>query len=304
MKHWPRAMPHELPNTFPTQPSVTRPTIALLTDFGLEDPYVGQMKGALAGLAPEALVVDISHQVRPFDVLQGAYYLAASWPHFPQGTVFLAVVDPGVGTERRLLIVRHCGCFFLGPDNGLLALVAGSDVKALAWELTIPIESEVASSTFHGRDILAPVAASLAQGANPITLGRPFNLDELIKPAWATPVTTGGEVTVHILHVDRFGNCLLNLTLQRWLVDVENSPELLAPLLQPLAVARTYSDIPDGGVGMLAGSQGYWELAVNRGSAARVLDLVPGQEVTLQGVAPKSILETESETTKDTNSTK
>lgn len=264
-------------------------TIALLTDFGLEDPYVGQIKAVLATLAPEARIVDISHQVRPFDVLQGAFYLAASWRFFPRGSIFLGVVDPGVGTKRRLLIIRHSGCFFLGPDNGLLALVAGSDVEALAWELTIPVESETVSNTFHGRDILTPVAACLAQGANPITLGRSFDLDDLIKPAWAAPVTTGGEITAHVLHVDRFGNCLLNLALERWLVEAENGPELRAPLLQPLALARTYADIPGGGVGVLADSQGYWELAVNRGSAAKILGLAPGQEIIVRGMAKADV---------------
>ncbi len=281
--------------------AASRPIIALLTDFGLKDPYVGQMRGVLAGIAPEAAVVDISHQVQPFNVMQGAFYLAASWRFFPKGSIFLGVVDPGVGTERRLLIVRHSDCFFLGPDNGLLALVAGQDVTALVWELTIAPESEVASNTFHGRDILAPVAASLAQGVNPMTLGRPVNPDELIKPAWAAPVTTGEEVKAHILHVDRFGNCLLNMPLNRWLVEAKNEPELLWPLLQPLTLTRTYAHIPEGGVGMLAGSQGYWELAVNRGSAAQVLGLVPGQEVMLRGVTFKNIAG--SETTKNTNHT-
>ncbi|HDQ39856.1 MAG TPA: hypothetical protein ENN39_02345, partial [Desulfonatronum sp.] len=210
--------------------TTSRPVIALLTDFGLKDPYVGQMKGVLAGIAPEAVVADISHQIRPFDVMQGAFYLAASWRFFPRGSIFLGVVDPGVGTERRLLIVQRSGCFFLGPDNGLLALVAGSDVETLAWELTTPAESEVVSNTFHGRDILAPVAAYLAHGANPITLGQPLNLDDLIKPAWAAPVTTGEEVSAHVLHVDRFGNCLLNLTLDRWIVEAKTKPELLSPL--------------------------------------------------------------------------
>lgn len=269
--------------------AASRPVIALLTDFGLEDPYVGQMKGILSGLAPEALVVDLSHQVQPFNVMQGAFSLAASWRFFPKGSIFLGVVDPGVGTERHLLILRHCDCFFLGPDNGLLTLVAGSDVTALAWKLTIPEESEVASNTFHGRDILAPAAAYLAQGVKPMNLGRPLNLDELIKPAWAAPVTTGQEVKAHVLHVDRFGNCLLNLPLDRWFLKAENQPELLWPLLQPLPLARTYAHIPEGGVGMLAGSQGYWELAVNQGSAARILGLVPGQEVMLRGLTSKNI---------------
>lgn len=274
--------------------AASRPVIALLTDFGLKDPYVGQMKGILAGIAPEAAVVDISHQVQPFNVMQGAFYLAASWPFFPRGSIFLGVVDPGVGTRRRLLIIRHSGCFFLGPDNGLLALAVGSGAKILAWELAIPDESKVASNTFHGRDILAPAAAHLAQGVHPVTLGHPLNLDDLIKPAWAAPVKTGKEIRAHVLHVDHFGNCLLNLTLDRWFVDAENEPELLSPLLQPLALARGYAHIPEGGAGMLAGSQGYWELAVNRGSAAQILGLAPGQEVILRGVTCKTMPKTKS----------
>ena len=266
--------------------TATRPTIALLSDFGLDDPYVGQMKGVLAGLAPEAAVVDISHQVRPFDVMQGAFYLAASWRFFPEGCVLLSVVDPGVGTERRLVIGKWEGRFFLGPDNGLLALVFGPESGEVGgergWELAMPSVLGEHSNTFHGRDILAPAAARLALGVDPQRLGRPLDLGSLHRPAWAEPEQLGREITAHVLHVDRFGNCLLNLPECLWPEAGMEHVELLAPLLQPLALVRTYAQIPTGGVGVLVGSQGYWELAVNQGSAATVLGLAPGMRIVLE----------------------
>ncbi len=262
--------------------TATRPTIALLTDFGLDDPYVGQMKGVLAGLAPEAVVADLSHQVRPFDVMQGAFYLAASWRFFPEGSVLVGVVDPGVGTERRLVIGKREGRYFLGPDNGLLALILGSESGERAWELTMPPALGGRSNTFHGRDILAPAAARLALGVDPLRLGRPLDMETLQRPAWALPEQRGREITGHVLHVDRFGNCLLNLPESLWPEGGMERVELLAPLLQPLVPARTYGDIPEGGVGMLIGSQGYLELAVNQGSAAAVLGLAPGMRVVLE----------------------
>ncbi|PTN32567.1 S-adenosyl-l-methionine hydroxide adenosyltransferase family protein [Desulfonatronum sp. SC1] len=264
----------------------SRPTIAVLTDFGQEDPYVGQMKGVLAGLAPEATVVDISHQVRPFDVMQGAFYLAASWRFFPEGSVLVGVVDPGVGTERRLVIGKREGRFFLGPDNGLLALVfgpnSGEATGERVWELTMPPVSVARSNTFHGRDILAPAAAKLAQGVDPRRLGRPLDPEALHRPAWAAPEQRGRETMAHILHVDRFGNCLLNLPESLWPEAGLERVELLAPLLQPLTPVRTYAEIPAAGVGVLVGSQGYWELAANQGNAAAVLGLAPGMRIAME----------------------
>jgi S-adenosylmethionine hydrolase len=254
----------------------------LLTDFGLDDPYVGQMKGVLAGLAPESTVLDISHQVRPFDILQGAFYLAASWRFFPVGTVFVGVVDPGVGTRRGLVLAEMSGSFFLAPDNGLLALVIEQRQDCRVWDVSGQYVSKGTSSTFHGRDILAPAAARLALGADSATLGRPLSLDDLIRPAWAAPAAMGREITAHVLHVDRFGNCLLNLPEQLWPEAGLDQAELLVPLLQPLVPVRTYAEIPVGRVGVLIGSQGYWELAFNQGSAASVLGLKPGNRVVLE----------------------
>jgi S-adenosyl-L-methionine hydrolase (adenosine-forming) len=271
--------------------TATRRTIALLTDFGLEDPYVGQLKGVLAGLAPAAVVVDVSHQVRPFDVMQGAFYLAASWRFFPEGSVLVGVVDPGVGTPRRLVIGKREGRYFLGPDNGLLALVLRPKPRDVtgdqAWELAMPPTSGAYSNTFHGRDVLAPVAARLALGVDPRRMGQPLDTESLQRPAWAAPVQRGRKITAHVLHVDRFGNSLLNLPELLWPEAGLERVELLAPLPQPLIPVRTYAEIPAGGVGVLVGSQGYWELAVNQGSAALVLGLAPGKRIVLEcsGVA-------------------
>lgn len=258
-----------------------KPIIALLTDFGLDDPYVGQMKGVLAGCAPQASVVDICHQVRPFDVLQGAFYLAASWPFFPEGTVFVGVVDPGVGTERRLVLIRGQGRLFLVPDNGLPALLLDVEEGVQAWEVAAGPHERTVAQTFHGRDILMHLAADLALGARPRDLGRPLEPDTLVRPKWAAAERIGQKIVAHVLHVDRFGNCLLNLGLAAWPPEALVRPEMLQPLLQPLEPVRTYAEIPDGGIGLLAGSQGYWELALNQGHAGTALGLRPGSRVVL-----------------------
>ncbi|SDB35924.1 hypothetical protein SAMN05660653_01689 [Desulfonatronum thiosulfatophilum] len=263
---------------------VSRPIIALLTDFGLEDPYVGQMKGVLAGLAPEAVLVDISHQVRPFDILQGAFYLAASWPYLPEGTICVGVVDPGVGTARRLAMIRRSGRLLLAPDNGLPALLLGDEADVEAWEFAgrKARAGQKVANTFHGRDILMPLAADLALGVRPKELGAALHPDDLVRPDWARAERAGREIRAHVLHVDRFGNCLLNLSLEKWPMEVLAHAELIRPLLQPLALVRTYADIGPGSFGMLAGSQGYWELAVNQGNAAQLLGLRPGIRIVLQ----------------------
>lgn len=262
-----------------------RPVIALLTDFGLEDAYVGQMKVVLAGMAPEAVIVDITHQVRPFDIMQGAFFLAASWPYIPKDGVLLGVVDPGVGTERRLVIIQCSGRFYLGPDNGLAGLVIETGREVRAWELALQGGAEGVAATFHGRDILAPTAARLALGKKPEALGRPLAPEDLVRQDWAAPKWEGAQVTARVLHVDRFGNCLLNLPERLWPVAGLGWIEMRMPLLQSLTPVRTYAEIPVNGVGILVGSQGFWELAVNQGSAAAVLGLAPGKPIRFKSSA-------------------
>jgi len=269
--------------------------IALLTDFGLTDPYAGQLRAALARQAPGATLLDISHSVEPFAVSQAAFFLAASAPHFPTTAVFVCVVDPGVGSTRRI-VGAHVptpkgGQDFLAPDNGLLGLLlstpglpeTGPDAPRV-FDLSDPASSYAASATFHGRDIFAPLAARLSAGEALADMGRELAQDELARPDWAgTRIRPENprEIDVHVLHVDRYGNCLLSLRAGT------PPPRPVTALKMPwgqrreVRMVRTYADIPAGTVGLLAGSQGFFELAANQASAAVALGLRRGDALRL-----------------------
>jgi len=256
--------------------------VVLLTDFGLADPYVGQMKGVLLSLAPDALVVDLCHQIEPFSVLQAGFFLAASQVYFPQGTVFVAVVDPGVGGGRRIVLVERDHKYFLAPDNGLLTFLPQDGGLVLARDVT-PSESGV-SATFHGRDIFAPLAARLANGEPPSRLGRDLPLESLVRAPGSEPVPTPEGVRAAVLHVDRFGNCILNLRREAWtaLIFGAKSPALVSPSRRALAAVVTYERLAPGNIGITEGSQGYLELAMNQRSASAELGLAPGDPVIIR----------------------
>lgn len=251
-----------------------RPVIVLLTDFGHLDPYVGQVKGVLLRESPDASVVDLCHEVQAHNVTQASFLLQASCRHFPPQSIFLAVVDPGVGSERSIVLARRETQLFLAPDNGLLSFLI--EEQAQWWR--VDADFGPASNTFHGRDIFAPLASRLALGASPQSLGSPVGLDDLVRrdPVWAAG--QGDVLDCLVLHVDRFGNCLLNLRADSfparrdlWLLDDGRM----------VATVRTYADLAPGQPGLLEGSQGVMELAVNQGSCARLLDLTPGQTLRL-----------------------
>lgn len=260
--------------------------IALLTDFGLNDAYVGQLKAVVASLAPNAPVLDLCHAIRPFDVAQAALYLEASWRFFPPDTIFVAVVDPGVGTRRRLVILEQEGRLFLAPDNGLLAMVVKGGKSSGLWDVSTLVEGAEVGATFHGRDVLAPLAARLAMGQSPDKEGRCLALRELCVPDWVEARRDGSGIIARIVHVDRFGNCLLNLRLRQWPGSVLAGIRMRSPLSCAVTLAHAYADIPASGIGLVAGSQGFWELAVNQGSAAKALGAGPGVEVVLEGISP------------------
>ncbi|MDD4953186.1 MAG: SAM-dependent chlorinase/fluorinase [Desulfovibrionaceae bacterium] len=274
--------------------------IALVTDFGLADPYVGQVKGVLAGIAPQALVVDISHHVQPFNVAQAGFFLAASAPHFPEETVFMAVVDPGVGAKRAIVAVKKAGQVFLAPDNGLLEYVLdpSGPQAPRAFDLTLAQSTPGAqaprsvSATFHGRDRFAWLAARLALGEDPADMGPEVPLDRLAHLKWRRPKRfepepLGKEISAHVLHVDRFGNCVLNLLAGSPFFGrlLDGGPcfalRLLSPLSERLRLARTYADLGEGELGLLAGSQGFLELALNQAPAARRLGLSVGDNLSM-----------------------
>lgn len=267
--------------------------ITLTTDFGLADWYVAAMKGAILSINPGATVVDVSHRVPPQDILHGAYVLGAAWRYFPRGTAHVAVVDPGVGTARRAIAASSGGHFFVGPDNGVLSMALGlaGDADpdqpaahattlaplppgALAVELTEPrYHLPEVSVTFHGRDIFAPVAAYLSMGVRLAALGRP--LQQIMGLALAgVRREAGGGVRGAVVHVDDFGNLITNLR-QEHLPSGEVAVEVGGLAVRGLS--STYAEGP--GVAALIGSNGYLEISVRNGSAARVLGVGRGQPV-------------------------
>jgi len=255
--------------------------IALLTDFGLTDPYVGQMRAALTRLAPGAVLIDVSHQVEPFATGQAAFFLAASAPHFPADSVFLCVVDPGVGSPRRIIGANVSGQDFLAPDSGLLGLLL--DTPSLQgtrlYDLTKATSGYAGSATFHGRDIFAPLAARLSAGEDLSALGSPLDPAQLVRHPWAAPRPDAEGVDAHVLHVDRFGNCVLSLR-EGFALTREVAGLSLAPGERlGLRRVRTYADLGPGEPGLLKGSQGFFELAANQAPAATLLTLRPGDPV-------------------------
>jgi S-adenosylmethionine hydrolase len=256
-----------------------RPVIALLTDFGLRDHYVGVMKGVALGVCPDATFVDISHEVPAHDVVAGALELEAAYRYFPPGTVFLAVVDPGVGSSRLAIAAAAGGYRLVGPDNGLLSLVLAENPPSELVELREPrfARPEV-SPTFEGRGRFAPAAGWLAAGVAMAALGpRIEAATELRLP----PVRVEGHALEgEVLRVDRFGNLVTNIdgrTLERWAgseaIEVTIAGRRIAGLV------ATYADRPAGALCALIGSNDRLEVAVNGASAAGVLAAARGAPV-------------------------
>jgi S-adenosylmethionine hydrolase len=261
--------------------------ITFLTDFGLQDDFVGTCHGVIATIAPDARVIDVTHGVRPGHVLQGALVLANTLPYMPAG-VHLAVVDPGVGSGRRALALRDGeGRFHVGPDNGLLLPAADAfGGVAQAHELANPGYSlQPVSRTFHGRDLFAPAAAHLAAGVALEELGPPVDPDALVRIDVPQPEVGQNRVRAVALVVDRFGNVALNLKREH-LGEIELAAgtrvELSSRGERFYAVfARTFADAPRGALILYEDSYGSLALAVSRGSAAQLLRLEEGGEIVI-----------------------
>ena len=248
--------------------------ITLLTDFGADGPYVAAMKGVILGRLPGARLVDISHAVPPQDVAHGGYVLAEVVTYFPAGTVHLAVVDPGVGTARRIVAVHGRNQWFVLPDNGLVAPSLAGHTPDGAWAVTNPaLRLPEVSNTFHGRDVMAPAAAFLAGGGDPAELGPA--VADLVRPAAPAPTrhADGGQAGV-VVHVDPFGNLITNLPSPDPGMNVQ-----LGDVVVPRV--RTYGDAAPGDLVALVGSSGRVEIAVVNGSAAVRLGLGRGARVSL-----------------------
>jgi len=253
--------------------------IAIITDFGYRDHYAGAMKGAIATIAPDVPVVDITHGIPRHDVLSAAYVLAASLPHFPSGTVFLVVVDPGVGTERRAVAVRASERYIVCPDNGVITFINAEE----AWEIPVPPD---ASATFHGRDVFAPAAAEIARDQGIPDTWPAVDVGKLTRLDIPEPRVDAHEVRATVIYVDSFGNAALNLRasllpfpLGTHLVAEVNGREI------HLVRARTFGDVPPGAPALIENSEGYAEIAVNMGSAES-MGFVRGAEVKIRTSSP------------------
>jgi S-adenosylmethionine hydrolase len=269
--------------------------ITLITDFGLDDGYVGAMKGAVLSIAPHATIVDISHTVPAQNVRSAAWILYTAYNTFPRGTVHCVVVDPGVGSQRRAIAVQAGAYSFVTPDNGLLSYVLAREPLLMAVELTNPrFHHRPVSHTFHGRDIFAPVTAHIVQGVALDELGPPID-QPITWPLQHPERHSEGALVGHLLHTDHFGNCITDLQMRSekddlYLVNPPGEGNELLPIprcqvqikvggcvLQ--GISRTYSDGPSGELLALVGSSGHLEIALVGGSAAQALDLRVGDSV-------------------------
>jgi S-adenosyl-L-methionine hydrolase (adenosine-forming) len=258
---------------------MARPIIALLTDFGTASHYAGTMKGVVLTLCPDVMLVDITHDIPPHDVLTGAIELAASYKYFPAGTIFLAVVDPGVGSARRGLIADTGDYRFVAPDNGVLTSVLREHKPKRVVELTERRYARpTVSRTFEGRDRFAPAAAWLAKGTEPTAMGRPVtNWLQLDIPE---PHEEEAALVGEVVLVDRFGNLVTNIDRRRF--DQFRHEESISIAVDGQVVDRlvaTYAEAPAGSICALFGSSDHLELALNGGSAAHQLGVGRGATI-------------------------
>lgn len=267
--------------------------ITLLSDFGLKDSYVSEMKGIIYSLLPDVAIVDITHEIQQGDILSGGFLLLRSYRYFPKGTVHLVVVDPGVGTSRDILCCRTENYYFIGPDNGILAPAAESDNLKYIFSLNIEALPEALkevfsgsfilekiktpSSTFHGRDIFAPFACYVSTGSPISRLTR--RKEKMIGASLPKPVISGANVKGSILYVDRFGNLITNINVS---LIGESSEVFLKTGYQVTSIGRlkrAYAEANPGEALALVGSFGTIEIAINGGNASEKLNAGVGDEV-------------------------
>ena len=255
--------------------------ITLTTDFGAGDWSVGTMKGVIACVAPKATIIDLTHDVPPGDIRGGAFALAASCRFFPEGTVHVAVVDPGVGSRRKAIAVQTASGVFVGPDNGVLSWALVNE-KAKAVHA---LENEAyflkpVSQTFHGRDVFAPVAAHLSRGV-PIKKFGPA-LKDFVRLDWPEPRRQRGGVEGEVVYIDRFGNAITNIASELLRGAAMASCEVFAKRHRICPLRTFYQSVPQKTPVALAGSSGFLEIAVNGGSAEKLLGVRIGTRVVLR----------------------
>lgn len=257
-----------------------KPLITFTTDFGTSDHFAGTMKGVVLGIAPTARIVDITHEVQPFEVTDGAYTIAQTYRYFPKKTIHVVVVDPGVGSTRRPLLAEMAGQYFIAPDNGVLSMIFSREQAKVRHITNERYFLTPLSRTFHGRDVFAPVAAYLACGVTPAKFGKV--IDDHLRLALPQPARTGKHSwTGSILKVDRFGNLITNLHVDEFPRVRTHAFALNVGLQTVSRLALTFTEAGLGELFVLVGSSGYLEVATNQGSAAKTLGCGAGSPVEL-----------------------
>ena len=262
--------------------SMANKIVTLTTDFGLKDPYVAEIKAVILDICQNAVIVDITHEITKFDTRMGAYVLACAAPYFPKGSIHLVVVDPGVGTQRRPIVIQTQRSLFVGPDNGILFLAAKNQNIIRIHELTNPdlMESKV-SNTFHGRDIFAPAAAHLANGIKPENFGP--KISEVKKPEFSKTIREKGKLVGTVLHVDGFGNIITNITEKELEQNcMKDAVTVELPFYKAkLKLCKAYGDVEVKEPLALIGSHDFLEISLNRGSASKKFEVKPGDKIKL-----------------------
>jgi S-adenosylmethionine hydrolase len=250
--------------------------ITLLTDFGTKDGYVGAVKGVIKRINPQAEIVDVTHEVDSYDVLGAAFALNNSYKYFPLGTIHVAVVDPGVGSLRQPILIKTKDFFFVGPDNGIFSFVYQKEELA---DIIVNSNQKYflaePSSTFHARDVFAPVAAYLSLGIKIDEFGSPAK--ECMKFIIPEPESKGKSLKGEIIHIDRFGNLITNIPAD--FLENKKHVEVRVGKRRIKGISRSYFEIKEKGLGALIGSSNFLELAVNQGSAQNLLKAKIGDPV-------------------------
>lgn len=260
--------------------SDSHPLITLTTDFGIQDEYVGLMKGVIHSINPGVTVIDLTHYIPPQDIEWAAYMLYCSFGYFPKESIHVIVVDPGVGSERAIKLVKLAGHYFLSPDNGVMTKLVSHFRPEEIWTINNnKYFQENISNTFHGRDIFAPVAAHLSNGVRPESMGEASR--EITKLTLPEPEITRNEITGHIIHIDRFGNLITDIE-QRMVSQFSDSWDDLAIHLSQkslFGIRKSYTEAGEGDALAIFGSKGLLEISVNKGSAEKVLDMKKGDKI-------------------------
>ena len=260
-----------------------RPIVTLTTDFGINDYFVGAVKGVILDIVPEAAIVDISHAVQAFDVLDGALTISQTYSYFPNGTVHMIVVDPGVGTTRRPIIASSDGYHFVAPDNGVLSMVYAREERMAVRHVTADhYFRQPVSNTFHGRDIFAPVAAYLAKMVDSHKFGE--EIEDYVRFAAPKPKPAGdNRLRAVVLKVDRFGNLITNLTPDDApaLFTGKTPFKIIVGSKEISEIRTAYAEGAPGEVFGILGSMGYLEIVANRAAAAQITGAGKGAEVSI-----------------------